>query len=58
LTDALRKISQSKEWNEQYLDKFLQVGVFVSGADFQKEVEEEYAVYKTIAEETGLIKKK
>ena len=58
LVEALKKISQSKEWHEQYLDKFLQVGVFVSGAEFQKEVEEEYGIYKKIAEETGLIKKR
>jgi putative tricarboxylic transport membrane protein len=58
LTNALKKIADSKEWHEQYLDKFLQVGVFVSGAEFQKEVEAEYAVYRAIAEETGLIKKK
>lgn len=58
LTNALKKITESKEWQEQYLDKFLQVGVFVSGAEFQKEVEEEYAVYKTIMEGAGLLKKK
>ena len=58
LIDALKKITDSKEWQEQYLDKFLQVGVFVTGAEFQKEVEEEYAVYKTIMEEIGLLKKK
>jgi putative tricarboxylic transport membrane protein len=58
LVDALKKITQTKEWHEQYLDKFLQIGVFVSGAEMQKEVEEEYGVYKKIAEETGLIKKK
>jgi putative tricarboxylic transport membrane protein len=58
LTNALKKITESKEWHEQYLDKFLQVGVFVSGAEFQKEVEEEYGVYRKIMEETGLSKKK
>lgn len=58
LTDALKKITQSKEWQEQYLDKFLQVGVFVTGAAMQKEAEEEYAVYKTIMEGAGLFKKK
>jgi putative tricarboxylic transport membrane protein len=58
LTDALKKITDSKEWHEQYLEKFLQVGVFVSGAEFQKEVEEEYTVYKAIMEETGLFKKR
>ncbi len=58
LTNALKKISDSKEWHEQYLDKFLQVGVFVSGAEFQKEVEEEYGVYKAVMEGTGLLKKK
>jgi putative tricarboxylic transport membrane protein len=58
LIDALKKITDSKEWQEQYLDKFLQVGVFVTGAEFQKEVEEEYAVYKAIMEEIGLLKKK
>ena len=58
LVGALKKITDSKEWQEQYLEKFLQVGVFVSGAEFQKEVEEEYAVYKTIMEGAGLLKKK
>jgi len=58
LTDGLKKITDSKEWHEQYLDKFLQVGVFVSGAEFQKEVEEEYAAYRTIMEGAGLLKKK
>ena len=58
LTNALKKITDSKEWHEQYLDKFLQVGVFVTGADMQKEAEEEYAVYKTIMEGAGLLKKK
>ena len=58
LTNALKKISESKEWHEQYLDKFLQVGVFVTGADMQKEAEEEYAAYKTIMEGAGLLKKK
>lgn len=58
LINAFKKITDSKEWHEQYLDKFLQVGVFVSGAAFQKEVEEEYGVYKKIMEETGLSKKK
>lgn len=57
LTDALKKITDSKEWQEQYLEKFLQVGVFVSGAEFQKEVEQEYGVYKAIMAETGLLKK-
>ncbi len=58
LVGALKKITDSKEWQEQYLEKFLQVGVFVSGAEFQKEVEEEYQAYKKIMEETGLAKKK
>ena len=58
LVGALKKITDSKEWQEQYLEKFLQVGVFVSGTEFQKEVEEEYAVYKTIMEGAGLLKKK
>ena len=58
LTDALKKITDSKEWHEQYLDKFLQVGVFESGAEMQKAVEEEYAVYKAIMEGAGLLKKK
>lgn len=58
LTNALKKITDSKEWHEQYLDKFLQVGVFVTGADMQKEAEEEYAAYKTIMEGAGLLKKK
>lgn len=58
LVGALKKITDSKEWQEQYLEKFLQVGVFVSGSEFQKEVEEEYAVYKTIMEGAGLLKKK
>ena len=58
MTNALKKITDSKEWHEQYLDKFLQVGVFVTGADMQKEAEEEYAAYKTIMEGAGLLKKK
>jgi len=58
LTDALKKITQSKEWHEQYLDKFLQVGVFITGAEMQKEAEEEYVVYRAIMEGAGLLKKK
>ena len=58
LIGALKKITDSKEWQEQYLEKFLQVGVFVTGAEFQQEVEEEYGVYKTIMEGAGLLKKK
>ncbi len=58
LTNALKKITDSKEWHDQYLNKFLQVGVFVTGADMQKEAEEEYAAYKTIMEGAGLLKKK
>ena len=58
LINALKKITDSKEWQEQYLDKFLQVGVFVTGADMQKEAEEEYTVYKAIMEGAGLLKKK
>jgi putative tricarboxylic transport membrane protein len=58
LIGALKKITDSKEWQEQYLDKFLQVGVFVTGAEMQKEAEDEYAVYKVIMEGAGLLKKK
>jgi putative tricarboxylic transport membrane protein len=58
LTDALQKISESKDWHEQYLDKFLQVGVFVPGEELRKEAEEEYTVYKKIMEEAGLFKKR
>lgn len=58
LVGALKKITDSKEWQEQYLEKFLQVGVFVTGTEFQKEVEDEYAAYKKVMEETGLLKKK
>jgi len=58
LTAALKKITDSKEWKEQYLDKFLQVGVFVTGAEMQKEAEDEYVAYKTIMEGSGLLKKK
>lgn len=58
LINALKKITDSKEWKEQYLDKFLQVGVFVTGDDMKKEAEEEYAAYKTIMEGAGLLKKK
>ena len=58
LIDALKKITDSKEWHDQYLNKFLQVGVFVTGADMKKEAEDEYAVYKTIMEGAGLLKKK
>jgi putative tricarboxylic transport membrane protein len=58
LINALKEITQSKEWQEQYLNKFLSEGVFVPGTAFQKEVEEEYVVYKKIMEETGLFKKR
>jgi hypothetical protein len=32
--------------------------VFVTGAAMQKEAEDEYAIYKTIMEGAGLLKKK
>ncbi|MEW6333941.1 MAG: tripartite tricarboxylate transporter substrate binding protein [Thermodesulfobacteriota bacterium] len=58
LIDAFRKITQSKDWQEQYLNKFLQVGVFVPGEELRKDAEEEYAVYKSIMESAGIVRKK
>ncbi len=57
LISALKKITESKEWKEQYLEKFFQVGVFVPGDECRKEAEKEYAEYKAIMAEAGLLKK-
>lgn len=58
LITAFKKITDSKEWKEGYLDKFQQINAFVGGADFQKEVDHEYELSREIFKELGMLKKK
>jgi putative tricarboxylic transport membrane protein len=58
LIQAFKKITDSKEWEEGYLEKFQQINAFVGGADFQKEVDQEYELSREIFKELGLLKKK
>ncbi|MCL4370411.1 MAG: tripartite tricarboxylate transporter substrate binding protein [Chloroflexi bacterium] len=58
LINAFKKVSDSKEWKEQYLDKFQQMNAFISGDAFKKAVEDEYASFRPVFNELGLTKKK
>ncbi len=56
LTSAVKKVTDSPQWKEQYIDKFMQVQTFVAGEDFKKEVQKEVATFKPVFEELGLYK--
>jgi putative tricarboxylic transport membrane protein len=58
LISAFKKITDSQQWKEQYVEKFLQVDTFVSGEEFKKQVDQEYATFKVVFEDLGLYKKK
>lgn len=56
LIAAVKKVTDSPQWKEQYIDKFMQVQTFVAGEDFKKEVQKEVATFKPVFEELGLYK--
>ena len=56
LISMVKKVTDSKEWKDQYLDKFMQVQTFVAGDDFKKEVDQEIATFKPIFQELGIYK--
>lgn len=56
LIAMVKKVTDSKEWKDQYLDKYMQVQTFVAGDDFKKEVDQEIATFKPVFQELGLYK--
>ena len=58
LETGLKKVSDSPEWQSEYLDKFQQVNGFMGSAEFTRYMDEQYKVNETLFKELGLYNKK
>ena len=56
LIAATKKVVESPQWKDQYINKYMQVSAFVTGDDFKKEVQTEVATFKPIFQDLGLYK--
>ena len=56
LRDTLKKVSDSKEWEEMYLDKHMLKRAFLAGPEYDKFAAEEYKWWEDAYKSFGLLK--
>ncbi len=52
----LKKVAESPSWKKQYIDRFNEVPLFLTSAEFGKQMEETSARYENLMKELNLIK--
>jgi putative tricarboxylic transport membrane protein len=56
LEDGFKKVSDSPEWKEEYLDKYQQTNGYMNGAELSKYMDELYKENEGLFKELGLLK--
>ena len=56
LEDGFKKVSDSPEWKDEYLDKYQQTNGYMNGADLSKYMDELYKENETLFKELGMLK--
>lgn len=53
--DILRKVAESTQWREQYIDRYLDEPAFLDSAEYQEKMEQISKSYETLMRELGLL---